>query len=291
MGNEDLGNHFEEIGYLKEAAESYSRMRHDASTMKHIKDCSQHLISVHLQRRDWTSVLSNVTKITGVQNSEEKGMQPYLKVCTGVGLLGLGRYGDAANAFLHPDSTIPTNTFNDTASPNDIAIYGGLLSLATMDREQLQSRVLDNVAFRAWLEYEPHIRKAITLFINGRYANCLSILESHRADCMLDLYLQSHVPEVFRRIRTKCIVQYLRPFSCVTLESLDAAFARPGRSVLEELLCMIRNGDLKAKYDAKDKVCCLATGLNITQILTRYYRYWWPLASIHARQCSKRHSK
>ena len=255
MGNEDLGRHFESIGMLQEASEAYARMRQDVSTTKHIIDCGMHLADVALQRRDWTMVLNNVGKIGGVQNSEEeKATQAYTKIVSGISLLGMGHYGDAAQSFLQTDANVSPAEYAGIASPNDVAVYGGLTALATMNRQDLQQRVLENHNFRVFLEHEPHIRKAISLFINGRYSNCLSILESARPDYLLDIHLQKHVPAIYSSIRTKCIVQYFVPFSCVTISCLEAAFAKSGQSIERELAHMIREGSLKARIDGKDKV-------------------------------------
>ncbi|KAI9147963.1 COP9 signalosome complex subunit 1 [Paramyrothecium foliicola] len=254
MGNEDLGKHFESMGQLNEAAEAFSRMRQDVSTTKQIIDCGMHLVNVSLQRRDWTMTLNNIGKIAGVQSDNERSLQAFTKIVSGVAHLGLGHFEDAARNFLQADIVVPATEYNRIASPNDIAIYGGLLSLATMDRKDLQTRVLDNQSFRSFLEHEPHIRKAISAFVNGRYSNCLSILESVRTDYLLDIYLQKHIPSLYARIRTKCIVQYFVPFSCVTLESLNVAFAGPGGSVEAELVGMIRDGELQARIDARNKL-------------------------------------
>ncbi|KHN97644.1 26S proteasome, regulatory subunit Rpn7 [Metarhizium album ARSEF 1941] len=255
MGNEDLGKHFESIGKLNEATEAYTRMRQDVSTTKHIIDCGTHLANVSLHRRDYAMVLNNIGKITAVQNGDdEKALQAYTRIASGIALLGMERFDDAAKAFLGTDSSVPSSEYGHIASPNDVAVYGGLLALAIMDRKELQQRVLDNQSFRTFLEHEPHIRKAISLFVNGRYSSCLSILEGSRADYLLDIYLQSHIPTIYSKIRTKCIVQYFVPFSCVTLESLDAAFAQPGTSIGPELIEMIRQDVLKARIDAKNKL-------------------------------------
>lgn len=255
MGNEDLGKHFESIGMLNEASEAYSRMRQDVSTTKHIVDCGIHLASVALQRQDWNMVLNNMNKISGVQNGDdEDSLQAYTKIMYGISLLGTGNFEDAAKSFLQTDFSVPPTQYNSIASPNDVAIYGGLLALATMDRKDLQSKVLDNQSFRTFLEHEPHIRKAISLFVNGRYSNCLSILESVKPDYSLDLHLQRHITHIYSRIRTKCIVQYFIPFSCVTLESLETAFAAPGQSIEAELVRMIREDSLLARIDTKNKV-------------------------------------
>lgn len=255
MGNEDLGKHFESLGRLNEANEAYGRMRQDVSTPKHIVDCGIHLISVSLQRRDWGMTISHLGKIVGIQANEEDGIaRAYTKVVSGIALIGMGHYQDAAKSFLKTDFTVSPATYNTIASSNDVAIYGGLLALATMDRKELQTRVLDNQSFRSFLEQEPHFRKAISMFVNGKYSACLAVLESMRNDLLLDIYLQSHVNKLFSQIRTKCIIQYTVPFSCCTLQSLEAAFGGQGRSIADELVTMIGDGKLKARIDAKNKV-------------------------------------
>jgi COP9 signalosome complex subunit 1 len=255
MGNEDLGKHFESIGDPALAGEAYARMRPDVSTTKHIIEVGKHLVNVSLQRREWPVVLSNLNKITGVQNGDDdKSLQPYLKIVHGLALMGMEKFEEAAKHFLKTDSTSPAQEYSDIASPNDVAIYGGLLALATMDRKDLQECVLDNQNFRTFLELEPHIRKAISLFVNGRYSACLSILESYRSDYLLDIYLQKHITCIYFQIRSKCIVQYFIPFSCVTLSSMNEAFAQPGKSIEDELAVMIRSGVLQARINTIDKV-------------------------------------
>ncbi|KAM0428263.1 hypothetical protein ACHAPT_007164 [Fusarium lateritium] len=255
MGNEELGEHFERTGMLSDAADAYNRMRQDVTTTKHIIDCGLHLVNVYIYRRDWSMVINSLGKITGVQSGEEeKFYQPFTKLVSGIALLGLKHYADAAKNFLQIDFDIPPTQYSHIASPNDIATYGGLLALATMERKELQSRVLDNPAFRSFLEHEPHIRKAISLFVNGRYSACLSILESFRNDYLLDIYLQRHVAAIYTQIRSKCITQYFVPFSCATFDNLNKAFALEGQSIEKELAAMIREGTLKAKLDAKNRL-------------------------------------
>lgn len=275
MGNEELGRHFEAIGDLVSATEAYNRMRPDVSTPKHIVDLGKHLVSVSMQRKEWVSVVSQLNKITGLQGTdEEKMMQPYIKSMSGVALMGQEHFEAAAKCFLEVDSSSGSTATSSTGSSgsgsgsntsilavtdgflsaNDIAVYGGLLALATMNRSELQTKVLENSKFRAFLELEPHIRRAIAQFVNGRYAACLSILASYRPDYMLDIFLQRHVHTIYTRIRNKCITNYLVPFSCVTLESMNAAFAEPGESIEKELASMIQKGLVNARIDSINKV-------------------------------------
>ncbi|KAI1144597.1 26S proteasome subunit RPN7-domain-containing protein [Hypoxylon sp. FL0543] len=256
IGHRDLGEHLESIGDLNAASETYIKMRPDASTQSHIQDVGKHIVSVLLQKQDWPGVLANVNKVLAVNTTpeEQSAEQPYQKMVSGLAHLGLSEYYEAARCFLEVGDPAICQRHNDIISPNDVATYGGLLALASMDRLELQSRVLDNSGFRNYLELEPHIRKAISMFVNGRYSACLGILESYRNDYLLDIYLQKHVAAIFFQIRSKCIVQYFLPFSCVTLDSLNAAFAKPGGSIEPELINMIRSGTLNARINTIDKL-------------------------------------
>ena len=255
MANGDLGNHFETIGALNEAADAFSRMRQDVTTSQHITECGVALANISIQRRDWTMGLNNLGKVLSLQSTDNDGRQlAWTKVAYPVALLGLGHFEDAAKSFLQINSTIPSKSYNSVASPSDIATYAGLLALATMERAKLQERVLDNANFRGFLEHEPYVRKAVSHFVNGRYSNCLETLERYRTDYCLDIYLYKHVASIFSRIRSKCIIQYFIPFSCVSLDSLAGSFAKSEESLEEELAAMIREKSLRARIDAKNKV-------------------------------------
>ncbi|OTA95127.1 hypothetical protein M434DRAFT_69905 [Hypoxylon sp. CO27-5] len=256
IGHRDLGEHLESIGDLNLASETYIKMRPDASTQSHIQDVGKHITSILLQKRDWAGVLANVNKVLAVNvSTEEQNTElPYQKMVSGLAHLGTGKFYEAARCFLEVGDPSICQRHNDVVSQNDVATYGGLLALASMDRLELQSRVLDNSSFRNYLELEPHIRKAVSMFVNGRYSACLGILESYQNDYLLDIYLQKHVPAIFSQIRSKCIVQYFLPFSCVTLDSMNAAFAKPGESIEPELINMIQSGVLNARINTIDKL-------------------------------------
>jgi COP9 signalosome complex subunit 1 len=256
MGNEDLGKHLEAIGDLNGAAEAYSKMRPDVSTNKHLIDVCKYLVRVSLQRREWNMVSAHLNKLPGTFNSQEDetGLQPYVKIAQGIAYLGQESFLEAAMSFLSVYAAIPSTTYNEIATHSDVAVYGGLLALACMDRKTLQTKVLDNSMFRNFLEHEPHIRRAISQFVNGRYSACIATLEAHRADYLLDIYLQKHIPMLYSNIRRKCIDQYLIPFSCVKLETMEKAFGSPSQPIEEELVEMIRTGKLHARINTIDKV-------------------------------------
>jgi COP9 signalosome complex subunit 1 len=66
--------------------------------------------------------------------------------------------------------------------------------------------------------------------------------------------LQKHIDDIYYLVRSKSIVQYFIPFSCVTLDSLNAAFAAPGKTIDKELAMMIQRKDLDARIDTQNRV-------------------------------------
>lgn len=248
------------------ASKVYARMRDYCTTTSHIASMLFKIINLSIERGDWLSVQSNVHRLGNLQSKPEEQAknQPKTSAALGLSQLHSGSYLEAANSFLATDSVLG-DSYNEIITSNDVAVYGGLCALASMDRNELQRRVLDNSSFRNFLELEPHIRRAISFYCNSKFKPCLEILDAYRTDYLLDVYLQRHVGILYSRIRTKSIKQYLIPFSRVTLDSMSKIFsptsmdgqaeAQDSNSPLvQELTQLIQNGTLDARIDLEKKV-------------------------------------
>ncbi|KAL9605821.1 MAG: hypothetical protein Q9179_001007 [Wetmoreana sp. 5 TL-2023] len=265
MGYDDLGQHFHQMGDLINSVKAYGRMRDYCTTSSHVVIMNLRLISVSIDQGNWLAVQTNVQKLRspGQQFSEAQRLSAKLSAAMGLALLASGNYKEAAREFIETDPRMaqarmddPTDeeAFNEVMTPNDVAVYGGLCALASMGRGELQKKVLDNAKFRAYLELEPHIRRAITFFVSSKYSSCLSILDSYQSDYLLDVYLQPHIPELYFQVRSKAIQQYFIPFSCVTLGALAAAFDTDEQTIEQELTSMIKRKNLDARIDLVDRV-------------------------------------
>lgn len=267
MGCEDLGRHYHLIGDLSNAIKAYSKERESVQTPAHIAIMNMHLMHVSIDQGNWLSVQSFVQKLRSFSQGSSSGeivrAQPKLSAAMGLAQMATGSYKDAALSFLATDPRMlqaklddpnDSEAFNEILSPNDIAVYGGLCALASMNRQELQTRVLDNANFRNYLELEPHIRRAISFFVSSKYSSCLAILESYKSDYLLDLYLHRHVNEIYFRVRSKAIVQYFIPFSCVTLSALASAFNTDEATIERTLVNMIGSGTLDARIDLENRV-------------------------------------
>lgn len=255
MGHEDLGNHFYASGDLPNAFKSYSRMRDFCTAQKHILDMHFQIIRVCIEQGNYLNVQSNIAKIKNLQKTpeEEESLAPRLAAAMGLSHLSAGHYANAARCFLECPPTLGSS-FNEVISSNDVAVYGALCALASMDRNSLKTDVLDNSDFRNFLELEPHMRRAISYFYTAKYSSCLQILEDYKNDYLLDIHLQRHIKDLYEMIRSKSIVQYFIPFSCVTLASMAEAFATGEAELEKELVGMIGKGTLDARIDTKNRV-------------------------------------
>lgn len=260
-----MGNHCHEIGDLSAAAKAYSRMRDYCTTHNHIASMLFKVIHVSADRGDWLGLQSNVHRVRNLpsKTEEQERHQPKLSAAMGLSQLATGAYLEAAFNFIGTDPSLG-DSYNEIISSNDVAVYGGLCALASMDRVDLEQRVLDNHEFRNFLELEPHIRRAISFFCASKFRPCLEILDSYRADYLLDIHLQQHVSTIYSRIRTKAIKQYLVPFSRVTLDAMakvfppaDGATTSEGKtepSLVPELIKLIQDGTLDSRIDLEKGV-------------------------------------
>lgn len=262
MGNEDLGNHYYTIGDLNNAVKAYSRMRDYCTTATHIASTAFRIIAVAIEQKNWLAVQSQVHKIRNLQMKPDdmNRTQPKTFAALGLQQMSTGEYYDAAVSFLNTDASLG-DSYSDVLTSNDVAVYGGLCALASMSRSELQTKVLENANFRNFLELEPHIRRAINFFCASKYSQCLEILESYRADYLLDIYLQPLVADLYKKIRTKSIIQYFEPFSKVTLVNMEKMFggqsatqrgiSNPAakQDFLDEIIALIEDGRLDARID------------------------------------------
>lgn len=203
---------------------------------------------------------------SGVKDEEQSKLNPIAHVAQGIALLGSAEYRAAANAFIqtpfeyHNLGVVHNmEVEKQLATANDVAIYGGLCALATMTREELVKSVLGG-PFRAFLEQEPHLRKAISEYTTAKYQSCINTLRRYYSDWSLDLFLGAsnpsiigtHVDRLFARIRERSITAYFSSFSEVSLSSLASTFPPTSSSpdaMEREVLGMIESGALDARLD------------------------------------------
>ncbi|CAJ0916573.1 5705_t:CDS:10 [Entrophospora sp. SA101] len=257
MGHNDLGDHHYRCGNLKNALKSYSRTRDYCTTAKHVIDMCLNVIKVSIELDNFSHVHSYVIKAESTPDIQP-AVQAKLKVAAALANLDNCKYKHAARSFLETSFEIASgpNNYSEVISPNDIAVYGGLCALASFERAELKSKVIDNTEFKQFLELEPHIRELINSFYNSKYAVVLDILERWKNDYLLDIHLHYHVETLYDEIRKKALVQYFSPFLTIDMNKMAKSFVTNVTRLEKELAKLITENKIQARIDSHKKILC-----------------------------------
>ena len=196
-----------------------------------------------------------------VGDSDDPLFTHKLRALQGLTNLAQGRYYDAAKSFTSVSPDLTTQ-INSVISAEDIATYGSLLGLATMDRGMLHSSVIDG-AFNVRLELVPDMREALRHYSRAEYGQCISILQhTLQNDLLIDIHLHSHVPILLDMIRDKCITQYFQPYSSVSLEKMGSVFGCTLEEIEKVVVKLIGNGSLGegARVNVADSTLRIESG-------------------------------
>jgi len=251
VGQNDLGDFFYQRGDLTNALKRYAHTRDNCTTSKHVITLCLNVIRVSLEMNNYSHVTNYISKAEQTPDTNDPALQPKLKACSGLANIENKKYKVAAQKFLETNFNLAD--FSDVIAPQDVAIYGGLCSLATFDRSELKKKVIDNQTFRNFLELAPEIREMINDFYSSRYQSCLSHLEKLKPDLVLDIHLHDHVELLYQKIRNKALIQYFSPFISVDLNAMATAFNTSVSGLEKELARLIMEGSISARIDSHNK--------------------------------------
>lgn len=167
-----------------------------------------------------------------------------LKAANALACLGQGRYELAARLFVQLDQEF-ANSLGEIVSPSDVSIYVALCSLATMDRPTLKAQILDNVNYRAFLEYEPHARELLDAFASAQFQRMGQILDQHQSRYMLDAYLAPHASALRTSLTRRALRQFISTFDRISIARMAGAFGWEEATMANELVACIRRGEFK----------------------------------------------
>ncbi|KAK9742910.1 hypothetical protein RND81_03G204900 [Saponaria officinalis] len=253
MGYNDFGDFFYSHGQLGDAFKNYVRTRDYCTTAKHIVNMCLNAILVSIELGQFSHVNSYVSKAEQTPEALEPVVTAKLRCAAGLANLETKKYKLAARKFLEVGPEL-ANHYSEVIAPQDVATYGGLCALATFDRSELKSKVIDNLNFRNFLELVPEIRELINDFYSSHYASCLNYLGNLKANLLLDIHLHDHVETLYKDIRHKALIQYTLPFVSVDLNMMANAFKTSVSGLQKELEALITNNQIQARIDSHNKI-------------------------------------
>ncbi|KAH9248936.1 hypothetical protein BASA81_013393 [Batrachochytrium salamandrivorans] len=232
MGHSDLGDHLFSLGELHSALKSYTRTKDYCTTQKHVL---RHVSKYHKDLPNKEVLTSKLASISGIIN------------------LDSGAYRKAAKNFL----SIPfefSNELYESISPNDVAIYGGLMALATFERPELKRLVFENSHFKQYLELEPQIREMIYAFYSLNFRASIEIMGKMKNNLLLDMYLHDHVENLYQLIRKRALVQYFYPFVTVDMNKMATSFNCSVSELEREILCAKQKNQRSQLYTKTSEI-------------------------------------
>ncbi|MED6185349.1 COP9/signalosome complex subunit Csn1 [Stylosanthes scabra] len=253
MGYNDFGDFYYAHGQLGEAFKSYVRTRDYCTTSKHIIHMCMSAILVSIEMGQFTHVTSYVSKAEQTHEALDQITIAKLRCAAGLAKLVSKKYKLAARKFLETAPELGSQ-YNEVIAPQDIATYGGLCALATFDRTELKTKVIDNINFRNFLELVPEVRELINDFYSSHYASCLEYLANLKANLLLDIHLHDHVETLYDQIRHKALIQYTLPFVSVDLQMMASAFKTTISELEKELVALITDNQIQARIDSHNKI-------------------------------------
>jgi len=243
-----------EQGDYASALKYASRSREFSTEPQAVFSTCMTIIKLSALIRQYADIQSFTSKAHHTPFKEETG-QSKIHAAYGLYYMTSGKYKEAAINFAQVRQQDLGPAFLDVVCPQDIALYGVLCALATLERGEVQAKLLDSSTFRECLDLVPQLRDVTLDFCNCKYAACLSALEKLKDALSLDVHLHGQVADICQQIRGKGIVQYFAPFLSVSLHSMAQAFNTDVDGIQAEVAHLVGERELDAKIDSHRRSC------------------------------------
>ncbi|CAG7850328.1 COP9 signalosome complex subunit 1 Short=SGN1; Short=Signalosome subunit 1; AltName: Full=G protein pathway suppressor 1; Short=GPS-1; AltName: Full=JAB1-containing signalosome subunit 1; AltName: Full=Protein MFH [Serendipita indica DSM 11827] len=228
MGHNELGHFYRAHGDHATALRHYTKSREFCTSSAHVVDMCLNILELLLEEQNYPHVSTYVFKAEAALEAS-------------------GSASDKKKGTSNPER-------EKVASPSDIAIFGTLCALATFERRQLKTVLLESETFSYYLEQESYVRDLIEAYLASKFRNVLAILERQSARHSLDNQLGPHIKNLTRLIKNRALVLYFGPFASIRLESLAAAFGLSTEETEKNVVALIQDGSIKGRVDSHNKI-------------------------------------
>eukprot|EP01041_Mallomonas_annulata_P007392 gene7392-15090_t len=245
-----LGEFHYERGNLKEAMKAFLRTKDYCSHPGHSAEMVLNSIIISIHEGNYRLIAPYAAMVEIQQDNVDPIIRSKIKLATALVSLHDEEFKIAAKKFLDIDSELG-NQFNQIISGEDIAIYGTLLSLASIERKELRKLLLENNKFKPYFEYVPNVRILANDFINGNYSNVFKYLEQIKNQLLLDIHLYKYIDTLYATITDKVIIQYFSVYDAVDLRQMSIKLGMESSILIEKLSKLISNDLLSARIDSQ----------------------------------------
>jgi len=244
-----------EHGDYASALKNVTKSREFCSEPRAVFTTCMTIIKLNALNRQYTDIQSFASKAQHTPFKDECGADQS-KICAAYGLYHMtsGKYKEAALSFAQVKPQDLGSTFADVLCAQDVAVYGVLCALASLERNEVQTKLIGASGFRECLDSVPQLRDLAMDFCSCNYRGCLSALGKLQEGLDLDVHLNGHVADICQQIRSKGMVQYFAPFLSVSLHSMAEAFNTDVEGIQAEVAQLVSKRQLDAKIDSHKKI-------------------------------------
>lgn len=246
----DIGDSHYERGNLTDAMKSYSRTRDYCTIPKHHLDMWVRLISVSMDLGQYGNVNFYMTKAENTVVESVAGAK--IKAAGALVMLIEGQYKAAARKFLEVGWDLG-GSFSTIIAAEDIAVYGTLCALASLDRTEIRKKLVENSVFKSYLEFVPGERLLVDNFFAGKYGDCLAYLEQIKPELLLDVHLSKHVIPLISLITERIVLQFFSPYSSLDLNKMATTLNMNPVDLEVSVAALISTGKISARIDSESR--------------------------------------
>jgi COP9 signalosome complex subunit 1 len=246
----DIGDLHYERGNLADAMKSYSRTRDYCTIPKHHLDMWVRLISVSMDLGQYGNVNFYMTKAENTVIESAAGAK--IKAAGALVMLIEGQFKAAARKFLEVGWDLG-GSFSTIIAAEDIAVYGTLCALASLDRTEIRKKLLENSVFKSFLELVPGERLLVDNFFAGKYGDCLAYLERIKPELLLDVHLSKHVVPLISQITERIVLQFFSPYSSLDLNKMATTLNMNAVDLEVLVAALISSGKISARIDSESR--------------------------------------
>ncbi|GFE54506.1 26S proteasome regulatory complex [Babesia ovis] len=181
-----------------------------------------------------------------IENRGDWEMRNRLHIYEALQLIICRKFKAAAELLL---SSLSTFTATELITLEEMVFYTVVLSLITMDRPTLRSKVLESPEVAQVANEGSLLQQLIHDFYHCNYKNYMTNLVRTHELILKDRYMARHCKYLLRQARLPAYRQFLRPYKSVTIENMAHAFQLPTDFLEQELVSYISGMRLDCKID------------------------------------------
>lgn len=249
MSYNDIGHFLLKRGQFSESTKAFLKAKEFCTQARHMCEQGMSCMRVSIDSGNVPGAMMHANQVEmGVEvDSVTRSMKA---IVMGLTYLVDGSYALASDAFLSVEEI--KEVFPLTSE--DVASYGTLCAMATLGRNEVNSRVLQATKFKKYFENAQEIRQLVQSFIGNRFGECISLLQKLEQQLSVDMYLSKHVARLRDLILEKIVLNYFLPYGTVNMVSMSESLRLPLVEVERITIRLISSKALHARMDSLRKL-------------------------------------